>query len=124
MTLTSNGDGTFRAWAYKVLTNTALSQYQKEKGRGTIALSPELSEILPDFGEEEARGGRENRNYIASVLGRMPENLAHVLSEFFLKGKSQEEIAQNENLSVGAVKVRIYRAKEMFREISKLEVGS
>lgn len=122
-TFTEKGNGSFKAWAYKVLMNTALTQYQKEKGKGAVEFSPELSEILPDLAEEEARDNLERQDYITSVLGRMPKNLAHILAEFFLKGKSQEEIAREGNLTVGAVKVRIYRAKEVFREISKMEVG-
>lgn len=111
----SRGQGSFKSWSYKVLMNTALSHYGKLKRGGVTSLSPELEEIIPD---ESTVEDKETRNYIVSILERMPENLSRVLKEFFLNGKSQEEIAREENLSVGAVKVRIYRAKEAFRQIT------
>lgn len=115
---TPNGEGSFKAWAYRVLMNTAFTHYQKVKNKGTISLSPELGELLPDEAEEGEQTGREMRDYIASVLKRMPEHFSKILSEFFIKGKSQEEIARENNISLSAVKVRIYRAKESFRQIA------
>ena len=54
---------------------------------------------------------------MASVLSRMPQGLARALSGFFIDGKTQEEIAREEDLSVGAVKTRVHRAKAEFRRI-------
>lgn len=115
---TPQGEGSFRAWAYRVLMNTAFTRYQKEKVGSKVELSAELAEILPDEAEEEIKANMEMKDYITSVLSRMPAHLSEILNEFFIKGKSQEEIANENNLSVGAVKVRIYRAKESFRQMA------
>ena len=112
------GGGSFKSWAYKVLKNTALSHYRKFKNGGTVVLSDELAEILKDDKEEAERAGYENRDYISSILRRMPERFSGILSDFLLNGKSQEEIARESKISLSAVKVRIYRAKEMFRDIA------
>ena len=54
---------------------------------------------------------------VASVLSRMPAPMARALSLFFIDGKTQEEIAREEGLSVGAVKTRVHRAKAEFKRI-------
>ena len=49
----------------------------------------------------------------------MPEALARALSAFLLEGKTQEEIAKEEGVSVGAIKTRVHRAKQEFKKIYK-----
>jgi len=115
---TSRGAGSFKSWAYTVLINTALTHYQKKKRGREVALSEEMEDVLPDLGALASREQRDLGNYISSVLERMPDGLASVLTRFFLEGKSQQEIANEDGITVGAVKTRIYRAKEAFRKIN------
>ncbi len=117
-TFVSQGNGSFKSWAYRVLMNTAFTEYQKASGRKTAEFSPEMAEIIPDKDEEGRMANREMRDYITSVLSRMPTHFSEVLYKFFLESKSQEEIAAEIGLSEGAVKVRIHRAKESFRQIT------
>jgi RNA polymerase sigma factor (sigma-70 family) len=113
----SQGDGSFKSWAYKVLMNTTFTQYQKLKKSRGVALTDELEEILPDMKQLGEAEQKELIDYVGSILNKMPDHLASILGKFFLEGKSQEEIATEEGLSVGAVKTRVYRAKEAFRNI-------
>lgn len=108
---------TFRSWGYKILMNTTFTHYQKLKrvGEHSEALDPEYYESLPDrhdrFGEEVMR------DYVASFLSRIPDNLARPLKLHFIDEYSQKEIAEMEGTTVSAVKTRIYRAKREFREL-------
>ncbi len=115
---TARGKGSFKSWAYTVLINTALTHYQKRKRAKEVELSEEMEDVLPDLGALASREQRDLGNYITSVMDRMPDHLSSVLSRFFLEGKSQQEIADEDGISVGAVKTRIYRAKEAFRKIN------
>lgn len=114
---TPQGDGSFKSWGYKILMNTAFTHYQKMKRNSGIQLTDELEEILPDMKGVSAAEHKELIDYVASILNRMPDHLSRILGKFFLEGKSQEEIAKEEGISVGAVKTRVYRAKEAFRNI-------
>ncbi len=109
----------FKSWAYRILLNTVFTRYQKRKRdwSHTAALDPEIYEMLPDL-ESRTAERAEVSEYILSVLVRLPENFARVLELHFLEGKPQKEIAEMENLSVGAVKTRIHRAKEEFRKVA------
>jgi RNA polymerase sigma factor (sigma-70 family) len=107
----------FSSWAYRIVINTALTRYQKRKrDRGaTVALDPEIYEMLPD-GADTA-GERELRDEVASVLTRMPAPLARALTAHFLEDKPHEVAAKEAGLSEGAVKTRVHRAKKEFRRV-------
>lgn len=111
--------GSFSSWGYKILMNTAFTRYQKRKRESskTAHLDPEIYEILPDTHGEKIED-KEIRDYVLTALAKMPETLSRVLSLHFLEGLPQKEIAKREQISVGAVKTRVYRAKEEFRKIS------
>jgi RNA polymerase sigma-70 factor (ECF subfamily) len=110
----------FSSWAYRILINTALTQYAKRKReRGaTVELDEEIWALIPDKNLRQFEK-KELVDEVASVLTRMPAPLAAALTAFFLEGKSQEEIAQKEGLSVGAIKTRVHRAKKEFTKIYK-----
>lgn len=109
---------TFSSWGYRILVNTALTHYMKRKReRGVRAeLEPEIMELIPDKNLRQFEKA-EFMDEVASVLVRMPEPLARALSSFFIDGKSQEEIAEDEGVSVGAIKTRVHRAKQEFKRI-------
>ena len=108
----------FSSWAYRIVVNTALTHYAKKKKRGehTAELDEEIWALIPDKNLRQFEK-KEFIDLVASVLTRMPAPMAKALSSFFLEGKSQEEIAKEEGLSVGAVKTRVHRAKAEFKKI-------
>jgi len=108
----------FSSWGYRILINTALTHYTKRKREGMFRteLEPEIMELIPDKNLRQFEK-KELMDEIASVLTRMPESFARVLTLFFVEGKPQEEIARSEGVSVGAIKTRVHRAKHEFRKI-------
>src|SRR3989344_2861137 len=108
----------FSSWGYRILINTALTHYAKKKkewGR-EAQLDEEIWALIPDRNLKQFEK-KELIDLVASVLTRMPAPMAQALSAFFIDGKTQEEIAQQENVSVGAVKTRVHRAKAEFKRI-------
>jgi RNA polymerase sigma-70 factor (ECF subfamily) len=109
---------TFSSWGYRIVVNTALTHYMKGKReRGVRAdLEPEILELIPDKSVEQF-GKKELSDVVASVLRRMPDMFANALAAFFIEGKTQEEIAEAEGVSVGAIKTRVHRAKQEFKKV-------
>jgi RNA polymerase sigma-70 factor (ECF subfamily) len=110
---------TFKSWGYRILLNTSFTHYQRLKRiKGTHAdLDPEFYELLPDL-EHRQFEKQEMVEFVISILSRMPDQLGRVLKLHFLEGLPQQEIADMENTSVGAIKTRVHRAKKLFKEIS------
>ncbi len=111
---------TFKSWGYAILMNTAFTLYKKKKRKWAVGseIDPEWYEALPDL-EARQFEKQELSDYLISLFARMPEHFVRVLKLQFIEGKSQEEIAEAEGLSVGAVKTRVHRAKKALEEAAK-----
>lgn len=110
----------FSSWGYRILINTALTHYAKRKRQGAASaqLDDEIWALIPDKNLRQFER-TELADLVASVLTRMPAPMARALGGFLLEGKSQEELAAEEGLSVGAIKTRVHRAKAEFKNIYK-----
>ncbi len=110
---------TFKSWAYKILLNVTFTWYGKlKKDRDGIAVfDTEFEEFIPDKATSAVYEKEAIRDYVISVLVRMPDSFSRALKEYFLVGKSQKEIANEEGVSVETIKTRICRAKKEFRKI-------
>ena len=107
----------FSSWAYTILNRVAYTKYRTKMAEwGKRAeLLPEHYESLPDA-RAEFLEDLSIRNEVVSALAKLPETAAKILRLQFIEGKSQEEIAESEGLSVPAVKTRVHRAKKLFKE--------
>ncbi|HEV7121558.1 MAG TPA: RNA polymerase sigma factor [Candidatus Paceibacterota bacterium] len=106
----------FSSWGYAILTRLCFTRYQKmkrERSR-TMELEPETYERIADT--DAFLEDLTIRDEVLMALSRIPEAAARILRLQFLEGKTQEEIAASESLSVAAVKTRVHRAKKDFRE--------
>lgn len=114
----------FSSWGYRILINTALTHYMKRKREGGVRadLDPEIMELIPDKQLRQFEK-MELTDQVASVLSRMPDVLARALSNFLIEGSSQEEMAQKEGVSVGAIKTRVHRAKREFKKVFRMLNG-
>ena len=108
----------FSSWGYRILINTALTHYAKRKREGRVGqtLDEEIWALIPDKNLRQFEK-KEVMDVVASVLSRMPAPFARALTLFFIEGKLQEEMAQEEGGSVGAIKTRVHRAKKEFKKI-------
>ena len=84
----------FKSWAYKILTNTCLTYAAKtgKERKVVMNLEPEIAEIFPDL-TSRWQEKLINKNEVVSVLAKMSGTLRETLEDFFLKEKSQMEIA-------------------------------
>ncbi len=115
----------FKSWAYKILLNTSISYYRRLK-RESMNMSDVDYETVEFMHWEAAKLGisddahhwfakKDLQDFVASILVRIPENLARPLKLYFLGGYSHDEIAKKESLTRGAVKTRIHRAKKLLK---------
>ncbi|MFZ2983476.1 MAG: RNA polymerase sigma factor [Minisyncoccia bacterium] len=107
----------FSSWMYTILNRVAYTKYaaQKKLWEKTSELEPEHYESLPDT-RAEFLEDLSIRDEVIAALSRLPETAARILRLQFIEGKTQEEIAESEGLSIPAVKTRVHRAKKLFKE--------
>jgi RNA polymerase sigma-70 factor (ECF subfamily) len=107
----------FSSWAYTILNRVAYTKYtaRRNKNEQRVELEPEHYESLPDA-QAEFLEDLSVRNEVLAALAKLPETAAKILRLQFIEGKSQEEIAVAEKLSIPAVKTRVHRAKKLFKE--------
>ena len=111
----------FRSWAYRILTNTAIDYYVKLKARrGEVREAEFEPTLIPDAREEVRLKRLELKDEVAACLRLLPRSMSRILKLFFFEDRSQAEIARIEGISVGAVKTRLHRAKAAFKKCSPI----
>jgi len=111
----------FSSWAYRILTNSALSRYRARSSRERVELP--LDPVLADeYAEVDLMSERQSlTESVRATLARLPDHFSRILTYFYLEGRPQREIARLEGLSLAAVKTRIHRAKREFRKVAVYE---
>jgi RNA polymerase sigma-70 factor, ECF subfamily len=105
---------TFKSWGYKILLNTCYTFCKKKKReqqfRDYIELDADLVFVESEFEK------KFEIDQIVSVISKLPVALARMLSYVIFEGKTYSDIAKIENISQGAVRTRIHRAKNEFEK--------
>ncbi len=110
-------DRKFSSWAYKIVLNTSITHYHKLRKREWPV--PEDMDPTADeahFRFKEAAIDRETEEVVRRVLEMMPEELGSLLKAYYLDDKPYKAIAASENISVGALKMKLFRARKMFKK--------
>jgi len=106
----------FRSWAYRILVNTCYTHSVKKTREASRVRAIDFAEL--DLVGAEVMRDREQLSFVQSVLSRLPENLARLLSLYFFEEKSYQEIAEIERMSLSAVRSGLHRAKKQFRAVA------
>jgi RNA polymerase sigma-70 factor, ECF subfamily len=111
-------DGSFGAWARRIATNLALDYLRRKR--------PELSLIREPAGvpEPDRLLQKETREKIQQAFRRLPAKLQVAATLALVEEQPYDEIADALGTSVGAVKLRVFRAVRILRQqLNHLGVG-
>jgi RNA polymerase sigma-70 factor, ECF subfamily len=100
-----------RAWIFRIATNTCLTALKRN--RRFRWLPWEAAENVQSHGRDEP-GQVGERDAIEQALNALSQEYRAPLLLFSYHGFSVGDIAEVLGISEGAVKTRVYRAKEMF----------
>lgn len=109
-------DRKFSSWAYKIVLNTAITHYHRMRRREL----PIPEDIDPTAGMardkfRQANLDRETEEIVRSVLEVVPDDLRSLLTAYYLEDKDYRTIAREEGITVGALKMKLFRARNVFR---------
>jgi RNA polymerase sigma-70 factor (ECF subfamily) len=105
-------DLAFKAWLYRIATNTAISHLRRGK----------IVKWLPFVSDPEQRGERLERSVtrqtdISDALEQLPKHYASVLLLRHYQGLSLAETAEALDITENAAKLRLFRARKAFAKI-------
>lgn len=113
----------FSTWLYKISHNAAIDYLRRhrahefsieaENADGTYQLEFESKRLSPEQEHERS----EWREEVAAVIKCLPAGYRELILLRHTQDLSYDEIAEITNLPLGTVKNRLFRAREMMREI-------
>ena len=115
------GRSSFRHWLQKIKVNHCLNHLRKREGKDSLSIDEEGVQAhqqlqVPADAHREVEAGH-NRRRVENVLRSMPASLRIPLIMCDMDELSYEEIAVSLGLGLSAVKMRIKRARELFRRL-------
>ncbi len=103
-----------RAWIYRIATNLALNALKRHR---RFAWLPWRSGDVAHLTQPDPTEGADQSLAVERALAELPSRYRAPLLLHSHYGFSVKEVAQALNISRGAVKTRLYRAREMFRQV-------
>lgn len=109
-----------KSWAYKITINTAITHYRKLKRGEFLAEDPSIFE--PPQEDREIFDTRfsmaaDAKAVVSETLTKLPEHLRSVVARYYLQDQSYKTIAKEEKISIPTLKMRLFRAKKLFKKL-------
>ncbi|RJQ37145.1 RNA polymerase sigma factor [Candidatus Parcubacteria bacterium] len=111
-------DRKFSSWAYKIVLNTAITHYHRIKKR-ELPIPEEMDPTAEQAhdGFRKAMLERETAEVVRSVLEMMPADLRDLLSAYYLEDQAYQTIADRHGITIGALKMKLFRARKVFKKL-------
>ena len=106
-------DKEFKPWVRKIVVNTALDYYRKDKKNG-VEISIEAAYNEP---VDESVMDNINTEEIIKLINSLPMMYRYTFNLFEIEGYSHDEIAQQLGITSGTSRSNLTRAKEMLRKM-------
>jgi RNA polymerase sigma-70 factor, ECF subfamily len=104
----------FEAWARRIATRAAVD-YLRTK-RPEVELTPEMRAALPAPASADPAIADELRRSTAMAFAKLPATLRVAAALAVIEERPQKEVAEALGISVGAVKLRVFRALRLLRK--------
>ena len=117
------GDCSFTTWMYRVTSTTCLTEISRRKRRGEVELTPESGSLQADTAEH-APAERDLKEQIRRCVTHLSDRYATIVTMYYLKGISYDEIAEVMDVPLGTLKTWMFRARKQLRTIVEKELMS
>jgi len=119
-----SGKGSFEGWMRRIVVNTAISHYHKNKKHKEIYDIDEIKETEHEGSTFESLD--YTKEELFSVINNLPEGYRIIFNLYAIEGYKHKEIAIKLNISENTSKSQYSRAKsklkKMLEEISKQKI--
>lgn len=111
------GDGSFEGWMKRIVVNTAISHFHKNKKHNEIYDIDEINET--DIKGHSFGSSDFTKEELLNVINSLPEGYKVVFNLYAIEGYKHKEIADMLNINQNTSKSQYSRAKDKLRQ--KLE---
>ncbi|OGN90343.1 MAG: hypothetical protein A2158_05710 [Chloroflexi bacterium RBG_13_46_14] len=111
--LKTSPDLKLRPWLFKIATNNARQYYRRKR---IINFIPFGDHRTPDFPSQYRTKDIEENIEVRSALRKVPLNIRTCLVLHFVEGFKYKEMADALGISEDAVRMRVTRGRELFRQ--------
>lgn len=112
------GACSFSTWMYRVTCSVCLTELNRRKRRGEV-------ELLPVHGGEAEPAGTDMADMpelMRGCVGKLPEHYATIITLYYFKEISYDEIARILSIPMGTLKTWMHRARLQLRKIVEKEL--
>ncbi len=115
-------DDNFKGWIGRIASNKSIDWIRKKKTKfkEEVMEDSEDLEDNPKFSHSETPEKiliqKEKNEEISQLCKSVPPIYEEVIVKFYIQGKSYEEIAQEEGVTVKTIASRLYRGRNMLKE--------
>ena len=111
---TFNREAKFSTWLYRIVVNCALTVQQKRKMKTEDLENAKILRGSNDVAD--ALKQKEQRHFIERALKLLSPDDVTMITLFYLKENSLEEIAESIGIETNTVKVKLHRARKRLAE--------
>lgn len=114
--------GSLTTWILTIARNQALTRLAHPGGRAETPVSSETLEIASDAPlPDEQLVARQRQHRLQAALAGLSAADRSLLSSSYIDGLDLAAIARIEGCSIGAVKVRLHRARQRLKQILEVD---
>jgi len=109
-----NGEGSFEGWVRRIIVNTAIDFFRKNKSSATTLGSEyvdEAGEMIEEEENEESIFSSIKTSDVLEEIQRLSPAYQMVFNLYVVEGFSHKEIAEKVDISVGTSKSNLAKAK-------------
>lgn len=107
----------FKSWGYKILLNTCFTFCKKHNRQKDFVSNVDQDVLNSVSGGNSDYEKKLETDHFLFVVSKLPETFGKLLKLVAFEGKTHEDIAKEEGISVGAARTRLHRARREFKKI-------
>lgn len=113
------GDCEFSTWMYRVTCSVCLTELSRRKKRSEVELNLDAANASVEPEHEAA----DFAGIIRNCVQKLPEKYERIITLYYLRELSYEEIAAKLDIPMGTLKTWMHRARKSLRRIVEQELA-
>lgn len=101
-----------RAWIYQITRNTIIDYYRKHKSKEEIPLW-----VDEEFQNSDEVLKEELSFCLGYLIGKLPQKYKTAIQISEIEGKTQQELADYENITLAGAKSRVQRGRDILKHM-------